>query len=747
MTFGAAAFLLAALAAVIPPILHMINRRRAKQLPFSTLRFLRISVQKTRRRRQLHDILLMLLRMAVLILIAVGLARPTVSKLRNFFGGADAAVALILDNSASMATIDEGRPRFEWAVGAAEQILDELGDGDQVALWTTSGVRYPELGVFDDGHDKVRQLLAQVGQAGATYERGDVGTLVEEARRQLAAATAANRQIFVITDNQAAAWQGLKQADEKADAGAVADADPETVRKEREIPIIIVDCRRTPKPNVAVRRVEIQTVIPVAGIPMKAVAEVFNASSVAQQRLLELYLDGTKIGSSPELNIPPETSATVEIVFTVPRGGLHQGEVRLAGEDGNPRDDRRFFTIEVGAGIPVAVVCGERHEIAYLNDSFYLERALQPLDEEDWAIKTTVLSAADLATEPASNYRVIYLVNVPALDAAVAQRLADYVEHGGHLVWIAGPAVDADAYNAMNAAAGGRLLPAPLSGVASPDPSQERDSWYVASLDKQYPAATHLVDPPSLYRSVLAYKYVKADAASVPDVTVIGRFDGDGDPWLMERQVGDGSTLFLATNVHVDWTNLPLRPIFVPLIARLTFHLAGGEPARYNADAGGVIVLPFEGRIPPTAVEVLPPSGALSRVQVSEKTGGTKEFRYDDTHQVGVYVFRLLESVRPSQTAFAVNCDADEADPAAVSREDLEKLLEGTPVIFAENPEDLSGTFALLRQGRSLSEWFLGAVLIGLIFETFVSNWFSPKEETGPKVLTAYRPTRRLSPF
>ncbi|NMC19057.1 MAG: VWA domain-containing protein, partial [Thermogutta sp.] len=730
MTFGAATFLLAALAAVIPPILHMINRRRAKQLPFSTLRFLRISVQKTRRRRQLHDILLMLLRMAVLILIAVGLARPTVSKLRNFFGGAEAAVAVILDNSASMATIDEGRPRFEWAVRAAEQILDELGDGDQVALWTTSGIRYPELGTFDRGHDKVRQLLAQVGQAGAAYERGDVGMLVQEARRQLAASTAPNRQIFVITDNQAAAWQGLRQAEEKANPAQASAADSETARKEREIPIIIVDCSRTPKPNVAVRRVEIQTVIPVAGIPMKATAEVFNASSVAQQRLLELYLDGTKIGSSPELNIAPETAAAAEIVFTVPRSGLHQGEVRLAGEDGNPRDDRRYFTIEVGAGVPVALVCGERHEIAYLNDSFYLERALQPLDQEDWAIKTTVLSAADLATEPASNYRVIYMVNVPALDAAVAEKLADYVEHGGHLVWIAGPAVDVEAYNAMNAAAGGRLLPAPLSGIVSPDPSQERDSWYVASLDKQHPAVTHLVEPPSLYRSVLAYKYVRADAAGAPDAMVIGRLDGDGDPWLMERRVGEGSTLFLATNVHVDWTNLPLRPIFVPLVARLTFHLAGGEPARYAADAGGTIVLPFEGRIPPTAVEVLPPSGALSRIQVSEKTGGATEFRYDDTHQVGVYLFRLLESVRPSQTAFAVNCAAEEADPAVISREDLEKLLEGTPVIFAENPEDLSGTFALLRQGRSLSEWFLTAVLIGLIFETFVSNWFSPKEET-----------------
>ncbi|RMG02259.1 MAG: VWA domain-containing protein, partial [Planctomycetota bacterium] len=137
MIFGAAAFLLATLAGIIPVILHMINRQKAKELPFPTLRFLKISVQKTRRRRQIHDVLLMLLRMAVLILIAIGLAKPTVTKLRSLLGGTNTAVAIIVDNSASMAWEDQGGVRFQLAVSAAEQILDELADGDQVALWLT----------------------------------------------------------------------------------------------------------------------------------------------------------------------------------------------------------------------------------------------------------------------------------------------------------------------------------------------------------------------------------------------------------------------------------------------------------------------------------------------------------------------------------------------------------------------------------------------------------------------------------
>ncbi len=79
MTFAAPLFLIAALAAAIPLLMHLMNRQRAKQLPFSTLRFLKISAQKTRRRKRIHDVLLMAIRMAVLLLIAAGLAKPTVT--------------------------------------------------------------------------------------------------------------------------------------------------------------------------------------------------------------------------------------------------------------------------------------------------------------------------------------------------------------------------------------------------------------------------------------------------------------------------------------------------------------------------------------------------------------------------------------------------------------------------------------------------------------------------------------------
>ena len=84
------------------------------------------------------------------------------------------------------------------------------------------------------------------------------------------------------------------------------------------------------------------------------------------------------------------------------------------GEDGSALDDRRFFTIEVDQGIPVAIVKPRKHEIPYLEDSFYLEQALSPGGTGGSAIRPTVLTADELPGEPLSQYRVVFCVNLPA---------------------------------------------------------------------------------------------------------------------------------------------------------------------------------------------------------------------------------------------------------------------------------------------------------------------------------------------
>ncbi len=738
MTFVSAAFLLAAAAGAIPVVLHMINRQQAKKLPFSTLRFLRISAEKTRRRKRIHDVLLMVLRMAVLVLIAVGLAEPTVTTLGSFWGSGASAVAIILDNSASMGVVDEGRPRLETARQAARQILGELAEGDQIALLLTGGPKLAEQDRLQRTQEKVRQMIDQVG---VSYEGADLAAKVQEARNLLAGSDSKHKQIYLLTDMQQVSWSGLApspheppgQAESPASpASGPASAKPQVPAQtddNQAIPLIVIDCHRNPKPNVAVSRLQLSAAVPVAGLPIGARVELFNASSVPQKRLAELYIDNTKEDTSPELEIPPEGRVKHDFQFVFKRGGLHRGEVRLVGEDGSRYDDQRFFSMEVDQGIPVAVVKPQRHEIPCLEETFYLEQALAPARSgASWAIRTTTLTADELESEPLSEFKVVFCANLEAPNAETALRLRNYVAGGGNLFWIAGDNLDPAAYNGMNEAANRQLLPAPLVEMRLPPRDENRDSWHIASLDPEHPATAPLLQPPSMYQSVLIYKHLRMDTAAAPAARVLARLD-DGEALLAQARVEQGTVTMLATGVHVGWSNLPLRPIFLPLFARMTFDLAGAEQTRYRSQAGSPLVLKLDNELQPVKVEIHPPSGAMIRLDSQPIEGRPgQQFTYDDTHAIGIYTLQLLNAARPATIAWSVNPDADEALPAAIGREEMQERFGHTPIVFADDPDDLASTFRKLRQGESLWEMVLAAVLLALVFETFISNLLKPTE-------------------
>ncbi len=244
-------------------------------------------------------------------------------------------------------------------------------------------------------------------------------------------------------------------------------------------------------------------------------------------------------------------------------------------------------------------------------------------------------------------------------------------------------------------------------------------------------------------------------AAEGGETRVLAKLD-DGEPLLAMRKVEEGRVLMLGTGVHVDWTNLPLRPIFLPLMARLTFELSGIEQARHTALAGAPLVLKFENASQPMGVEVLTPLEETMRLMTTSmeetevksphssplptnlsaeggvpgegRIGKGQIFRYADTYEIGIYLLRPLDAARAAAIAYAVNLDPEEEDPANIEREELHRMFGTTPLFFADNPDDLSSTFAWLREGKSLWGLFLAGVLAALVFETLVSNLLSPKQ-------------------
>jgi hypothetical protein len=332
------------------------------------------------------------------------------------------------------------------------------------------------------------------------------------------------------------------------------------------------------------------------------------------------------------------------------------------------------------------------------------------------------LTPESLPASNLSSQAVVFCVNLPALVPTAAEQLCAYARTGGHVFWVCGASVQPVPYNAMNALVQGQLLPAQLEELRQPLPGGV-ESWHVGFLDGDDPALAPLTEPASLYQSVLIYKYFPMKVGPEAEARVLIRLD-DGQPLLAERRVGTGSVLLLGSGLHVDWTNLPLKPLFLPLLARLTFHLAGAETERTMSLAGAPVLVPLGKSKGPARggeleVEVVRPSGEVVRISQAAADGG---FRYADTHEAGVYLVRPVNGQSTRPTAFAVNIDPAETDLATITPQELQARFGGRPLLFCESPDSLAETIHRLREGTGLWEWFLAAVLVGLVLEVFLAN-------------------------
>ena len=138
MTFLAVSALSMALFVVAPFVAHLLRRRRLDERTFPPASLVPTAQPQTRRRSELEDRLLLVVRASAIVVLALLSATPFVhcSKLTVARrDGASVALAIVLDDSLSMrARMENGTPRFSHALHAARELLSGLSTGDAVAI-------------------------------------------------------------------------------------------------------------------------------------------------------------------------------------------------------------------------------------------------------------------------------------------------------------------------------------------------------------------------------------------------------------------------------------------------------------------------------------------------------------------------------------------------------------------------------------------------------------------------------------
>ena len=189
-------------AALIPPLLHLFQRRRPPDVEFPAMRYLRQTEREAQRTIRLRHLLLLLLRVAAVALIALAAGRPVVPA-RVGAGHEPTALVLILDHSLSSGAVSGGARAFDDLAVRAQETLRAAQPSD--ALWLIGADGVARRGSREE-------LLTVVAAAKPEPLRLDLSAAVATAARLVRASGYARGEIHLLSDVQHTAFGAADSA-------------------------------------------------------------------------------------------------------------------------------------------------------------------------------------------------------------------------------------------------------------------------------------------------------------------------------------------------------------------------------------------------------------------------------------------------------------------------------------------------------------------------------------------------------
>jgi hypothetical protein len=714
MSFLAPGFMVFTILFVVPIAVHLIGRSRAKPRRFAAIELLMRSERRVARRTKVQKWLLLATRALAIATVPLILAKPFVeaaSDLPGAVGHAQSAV-IVLDDSLSMSADKGGQPLLTLAKARARKIVAALGHDADVALVLGSRGGATPVAQLTADRAKLERAIADVAPSNRAT---DLSGALRHAAQLLESASHAERRVYLISDLAAHGF----------------DRDPPWAvgRGPELVPVDITD--GAPAPNRAIVDLKVEPAAHLGPRGVRVSVEIANFGNAALKELpVTLRIDGRPVAKGL-VDLPAHGRADKHFFHVFAKGaeagvatssndetGVHDVAAELT-PDVLPADDRRFARVEVRRDLRVLVIDGDPRVSRRDDEVFYLETALRPGDRDDSQLDIATITPDELGQRRLADFDVVFLCNVKAPDG---EALRDFVQHGGGLFISLGDNVDVDSYNQ----ALGNLLPSPLQAIRTVGATAtDRDDGETRAggqgqrlgrVDRNHPMLTSIAEGieaghklGDAFEAARFSRYALfRPSAKESERQVPLRF-ADGAPAVLDGRYGDGRVLLLASSIDRDWNDLPIQPIFLPLMQQATRYLARAPMKQPEAP----MVIGQRHEIPLATgdlrVEVTTPSGR-QRTFGRDQVAGRRALALADLDEPGIYKVAAANAdgvLRPRpQASFVVNVEAAESDPTPMTQAALAQLTSG-----GGNPK------AVQAPRRKVELWHaLGAALLLLLF-------------------------------
>ena len=256
-------------AAAVPVLIHLWNRRRYREVSWAAMEYLLAALEKNARRLRLEQWCLLAVRMLILILVALAMGEPFLSRAgtRNAAGGRTLKV-VVIDGSFSMAHVDENISRFDRAKSLARQLVEQSSQGDGFALVLMS---FPAATIVSPPALEPQAFLKEIDALKLEDGGGDLTGAMAHAARILEQAKNsgfAHNEVYFISDLGKTSWQVVARGQ------ASSDARQRVARLAQLASLVVLDVGQQGAANSAVTDVRASPSKPIVGSPVSITARI-----------------------------------------------------------------------------------------------------------------------------------------------------------------------------------------------------------------------------------------------------------------------------------------------------------------------------------------------------------------------------------------------------------------------------------------------------------------------------------------
>ena len=430
MIFNHSIMLFGLIAILVPILIHLLNRSRARIHDWGAMRFLLASLTAHNRRILIEEIILLTLRCLLVALVVLAMARPFLptrtqvpwlivlpatlgaamclavaaamwsyrkarwallavaaglgvaagsasaierlaQELKWAAGRGERDVAILIDASMSMTINVEGRTNFERAIEEARTVVNACRPGDAVSIILAGPVPRSIIAAPTANRQEIAAALDNAAPIGGTMS---VLEALNAAGASLAEGRNAAKKIVLITDGQNVGWDIQSEARWRFLAEGLKDLPSK--------PRIICRILALPRTfrNVAVADVAFSRKVVGTDRPMKVDVKVMNTGTVPiKPTAVELSVDGTVVGTEKMVtDIAPRAAETVHFEHRFSRPGPRLVSARVVCPDDLAADNTSERVLNVVDKLPVLIVDGTPSPRPLGGAAAFIELALTP---------------------------------------------------------------------------------------------------------------------------------------------------------------------------------------------------------------------------------------------------------------------------------------------------------------------------------------------------------------------------------